>query len=729
MRPNRIVRKLGNRILGFRSLLNPDRRSRLMVSAHRLSDEMFLSMFDIPRVREHLEKRDIRGARSSLVRYFEERKSPEWPRFPARITSAHVLETDALLERAQNLLANRFTLGGHGTISFKNNIDWSYNPTADPRARWTRELHRHRWLATLAAAYERTADESYSAKCIAVINDWIARNPVPRKKNEGDVAWTLMGAGIRCQIWPTVYGILSRSEKFPEGDRVRMLRSIYDHARYLCLFHTSKNHLLVESNGLLNISLLFPEIEESAWWRETALERLDEALGNQVNRDGTHLEMCTAYQWMVTDEFQATFDLLNRFGLELPNICIGERLGKMYGVLACLTRPDGTLPQLGDGFMESREEQLERIRDAGSRFTDAALTYIGSSGESGTAPSPASMNFPDAGLYVMRSDWDRNSRYLLFDSGPYGGPHGHEDKLGIEVYAFGQAFLVDPGTYTYNKTDPYRAFFMSTRAHNTVAVSGMSQIRRWDRKNMVPEVNLVDEVAWVSEDRFDFAEGSYSDGYARYSLDRPRNPSVIQDVVHSRQIIFVKGDYWILIDRVQSATAHAYELLFHAHPDVNVTLNESSGMAELRSDSNDSALYLVPAEAGACSARAVKGEESAIQGWYCDGRPGQKMPSAAIVYETPATKNAVIATLLYPVRNVQQPSIRFRYESLGREEGLGFEVSALHGTDHIVYSRNDTLKTFGKFSTSANIACFRCDADGGVTDSWEWSGRFTTRVE
>ena len=90
----------------------------------------------------------------------------------------------------------------------------------------------------------------------------------------------------------------------------------------------------------------------------------------------------------------------------------------------------------------------------------------------------------------MRSDWETapNARYLLFDAGPYGGYHGHEDKLNLEMYAYGQTFIVDPGCHNYDEADPYRAHFVSSHAHNTLLVDGKSQIRRWYRENLRPSV-------------------------------------------------------------------------------------------------------------------------------------------------------------------------------------------------------------------------------------------------
>ena len=98
-------------------------------------------------------------------------------------------------------------------------------------------------------------------------------------------------------------------------------------------------------------------------------------------------------------------------------------------------------------------------------------------GETETVRVP--VYIPQAGRHVMRSDWTPEAKYLIADTGPYGGPHGHEDLLSFELFAYGAAFIVDPGSYTYNRTDPYRDYFVSSHGHNTVIVDGGSQVRRF----------------------------------------------------------------------------------------------------------------------------------------------------------------------------------------------------------------------------------------------------------
>jgi hypothetical protein len=59
----------------------------------------------------------------------------------------------------------------------------------------------------------------------------------------------------------------------------------------------------------------------------------------------------------------------------------------------------------------------------------------------------------------------------------------------------------------------------------------------------------------MSHERFDYFEGTH-DGYER--LTTP--------ATHERSLLFLKGDYWIMRDRILTAGAHSYDLRFHFAP-------------------------------------------------------------------------------------------------------------------------------------------------------------------
>src|SRR5439155_15234896 len=111
--------------------------------------------------------------------------------------------------------------------------------------------------------------------------------------------------------------------------------------------------------------------------------------------------------------------------------------------------------------------------------------------------------------------------------------------------------------------------FRSSPSHNTVTVAGAS--------SSVPggpfawrHVGCSSLVAWKPGERCDYFEGT-QDGYAR--LTPP--------AVHRRAVLFLRGDYWIVRDRIRTEGDHDVELHLHFAPDIAVEI-EPPGRAVAR---------------------------------------------------------------------------------------------------------------------------------------------------
>jgi len=129
--------------------------------------------------------------------------------------------------------------------------------------------------------------------------------------------------------------------------------------------------------------------------------------------------------------------------------------------------------------------------------------------------------------------------------------------LAIDVAVGGRAILVDAGTYTYHESKALRDSFRSTEAHNTLTIDDESQSETSGKFNWKTKAKA-DLKQWISQPRFDFFEGSH-DGYERLSMP----------AMHTRGILFLKNDYWVMRDFVKTAGKHDYRLNFHFSSDVN----------------------------------------------------------------------------------------------------------------------------------------------------------------
>jgi len=109
---------------------------------------------------------------------------------------------------------------------------------------------------------------------------------------------------------------------------------------------------------------------------------------------------------------------------------------------------------------------------------DAALWRDGTFANTGVFKNGCSL-FPSSGLAVLRQtagDFtrDETATAVALSYGPYGGGHGHPDKLSMVVYAQGRQWIPHFGSMPYESK--WKAQWTShTISHNTVVVDGVSQ--------------------------------------------------------------------------------------------------------------------------------------------------------------------------------------------------------------------------------------------------------------
>lgn len=84
-----------------------------------------------------------------------------------------------------------------------------------------------------------------------------------------------------------------------------------------------------------------------------------------------------------------------------------------------------------------------------------------------------SVNFFGVGYGVLRQTTATGTTSLLLDYGP-SGSHGHPDKLNIDLYAFNDRLIPDPGCVWYEQPI-YHQWYHTTLAHNTLLIDELDQ--------------------------------------------------------------------------------------------------------------------------------------------------------------------------------------------------------------------------------------------------------------
>jgi hypothetical protein len=149
----------------------------------------------------------------------------------------------------------------------------------------------------------------------------------------------------------------------------------------------------------------------------------------------------------------------------------------------------------------------------------------------------------------------------LFDAGPLGylsiAAHGHADALSFTLHVGGVPVLVDPGTGSYHADPMARAYFCSTRAHNTVTVDELDQ----------SEPGGV--FMWTSHARARLVERTEDGITAEHTGYRRLKPPV----THRRTATLKEGRLDVIDDLI-SRGEHHYEFRLHFAPWCRVDLKE-----------------------------------------------------------------------------------------------------------------------------------------------------------
>lgn len=693
-------------------VLDDIRVVRLSKAGAILSDQEFFAALDLgwpglEKVRDAVAAGDRTAAKALFRDYFLARRSARWtanwwqpPPLPAR--RPRTAQADDTLKHILHFNGKTYHLGPK--------IDWASNQEnrgESATIEWNAVLNRHFFFHGLAEAYWVTRDPKYAAEIVALAQDWIAASP-PLMLSSGNspyhYAWETLNTAIRAaDTWPDAVFRTADAPAWTPDALVTVLKSLVHHARHLMRWPTSANWLTEESKAIVTLGILFPEFKEAAAWRGTGIARLYEQMDKEVYPDGFENELALGYGLWVLSNYAAVLELaaLNDRRSEIP-ADYQSRLERMYNYVLYAMAPGGQVHGLNDSWSADPQAILKQGFSYFPKRED--FLWGATRGAQGRPPDKLSYAFPYSGHYALRSGWDRDARLLFFDAGPFGSGHQHEDKLTFFLDAHGREWITEGGVYMYDASR-WRRYVLSTRAHNTVRVDGQDQNRRIVRDSYVlPYPFQPLSNPWISRPDFDYVAGLYDDGYGPQGAIRAR---------HRREILFVKPDYWIIVDTLEpdSGAVRDWETIFH--------VNAGDAIVEgthLWSVADGKRLDIVGCGPG-LTLKVVKGlREEPVQGWG----PGckQAIPTALFHNRRPGrTRNVYV---LFPTaRPDGAPEIQTLIAPPAAEDvllriampGGGIHLFAQRGSS----GRGTALANIGPLETDAGMCIVKIDRDDKVS--------------
>lgn len=424
--------------------------------------------------------------------------------------------------------------------------------------------------------------------------------------------------------------------------------------------------------GFWMLGLCFPELQGMGRFAAFVPEYLERELGLLFEDDGWSKEGSPGYH-----DFAVENLLLFAHLAELNGITLSEATRQRLRVIADagwrLLAPDGDYPVFGDavrasqyaGFHAHQRPDLlpcTVLRRRAARFSLPEAKFVAEALNPDWQPPfgellpddgldllptyrrlPAiSPTLPDAclrrsGLYAMRQNWTPQADYAALIAGALGPritSHKHADLFAFELYSRGRRLLVDNwyGSVAEEREDDnVRMWRVSSAAHNVATVDGQDHVpivREFLYGATV--LPLVDD--WRSTASYAYFSGVH-EGYLRVGVSACR-----------RKLFYLRGGYWILIDRFTAETdaEHTYQLHFHLN--APATLQRDSSVITHGDGGN---LLIMPV-AGENDLAMIDPNPYPI--------PGYENP-AHLSYTRRTHGNDLFVTLLVPFVNDDTPKV------------------------------------------------------------------------
>lgn len=651
------------------------------------------------------------------------------------------------IEKAERIVEGKFDLLGYLDLDFGAAVDWHYEPvsgkrsplkhwkqfdeldaeeTGDKKIIW--ELNRHQHFFTLGIAYWLTEDETFAGTFMRHLDSWMEQNPPGMGVN-----WfSSLEVAFRSISWVWAIHFFKDSNSITREFFQKILKHLFLHGRhiekYLSTYYSPNTHLTGEALGLYYLGTQFPFLKRSAHWRKLGEEILFAELDRQILPDGVYFEQATWYQ-RYTADFYTHFLVLKTLADEKTPHQLQEKLSgkmqKVFDFLMYITRPDGTTPLIGDddggrtlplsrtspddfrGTLSTGAVLFERgdYKFVAGCLAEETVWLLGLEGvlafETMRAekPSKSSMGFNEGGYFVMRDGWAETDNYLLVDGGNLGelsGGHAHADSLSINLSMGGRSMLTDAGTYTYHESKELRDDFRLSQAHNTLTIDDASSSVPGGKFSWLTKAETTVK-NWLSKDRFDFFEASHN-GYERLPDNR---------ATHTRSILFLKNDYWIMRDFVETSGRHDYRLNFQFDIDTNTVVETLKGNRVCVSEST-------PGKPGLRLFTFDHGNLKAENGWVSKIY-GERFHAPRVSFVSKVTGAQEFFTFILPADEYSHKPEVFEVPISG---GRAFVIKYLDYSDLFIFADGDRTIRTEFFDTDFRFTWARLSAGDNLPEEF-----------
>ncbi|GAB5552532.1 MAG: hypothetical protein Sapg2KO_21230 [Saprospiraceae bacterium] len=398
---------------------------------------------------------------------------------------------------------------------------------------------------------------------------------------DGNGVYEVFRAGYRIFNWLWIHNMFLGEAAYTDEDQLHTIATLLQHGQHLYERNGQfrpGNHQTKGMSALAVLSILLSDFAGTEKWYDRAMLRLGEHLDKEINPDGFQFERSVHYHMSDINNYFFVYQLAKINDIEVDKNW-EQKLRTLFTTLVKIAYPDKSAPVLQDdteipwgekndisgamtlGYLLFEDPEFGYF--ASDQVDDRMYWYLSNdqveklNAMEQKRPNYGSLAFEDTHYYVMRQGWEPKDKMMIVSAGldTEKPDHQHGDMLGIQAIANGQVILPN---YQVRYSLKDFELFKNSMVKNVALVDEVLQGREWTsnkggsgfgkfKKLPNPKV-----IAWETKPEFDFFVGSH-DGFED------------SGVSYSRQVLYIKDDFWIVKDNFQSESSHEYKQVWQGH--------------------------------------------------------------------------------------------------------------------------------------------------------------------
>ncbi|MDO6760479.1 heparinase II/III family protein [Tamlana sp. 2_MG-2023] len=401
------------------------------------------------------------------------------------------------------------------------------------------------------------------------------------KIEDGNGVYEAFRSGYRVLNWLQIHNMFLGEEAYSDSDQLITIATLLQHGADLFANNTKfhpGNHQTRGLSALAMISILLRDFEGTDIWYEHAMKLLEEHLAKEINDDGFQFERTVHYHISDIGNYYYVYQLAKLSDYKVNDFW-SAKLKSLFVSLTKIAYPNKSAPVLSDdtdnpwgetndisgaltlgyllfddpefGYFANKTVQSKMFWFVTSDQL-ASLNNISSE-----APTMKSVSFPTTGIYVMREGWNSDDKVMVITAGldKDKPDHQHGDMLGVQFMAYGKPML--PNYQVRYSLDDLE-LFKNSMTKNVALVDDELQGKHYTSNKggsgfgKFKELPQPSTIAWETNDDLDLFVGSH-DGFKNVGVN------------YSRQVIYLKDDFWIVKDNFSSEKPHDYKQVWQGH--------------------------------------------------------------------------------------------------------------------------------------------------------------------